>query len=90
MSPENGDRPGPGCGSQRAAHHLLHLRLGRAFLENPLFVVAVPYILGAVWLESRKALSPRQFRWRQGLYGLRAIYAILALIIIFTIVRNII
>ncbi|MCC8034887.1 MAG: DUF2752 domain-containing protein [Rikenellaceae bacterium] len=80
----------PGCGSQRAVHNLLHLRVGKAFIENPLFVVAIPYIYGAVYFESRKAPTPRLLRWRQRLYGLNAIYFILIVIVLFTTLRNII
>ena len=41
----------PGCGSQRAIHHLVHLQIGQAFRENALFVLAIPYILLGVYLE---------------------------------------
>src|SRR3954470_23248639 len=34
----------PGCGSLRAVHHLLHLRVGRAFTLNPLSTVALPFV----------------------------------------------
>lgn len=32
----------PGCGSQRAVHHLLHGRLAEALAHNALLVVAIP------------------------------------------------
>ncbi|HEY9561423.1 MAG TPA: DUF2752 domain-containing protein [Anseongella sp.] len=35
----------PGCGSQRAFHALLHLRLGDAFRFNPLALTATPFLL---------------------------------------------
>ncbi|MCU0451667.1 MAG: DUF2752 domain-containing protein, partial [Bernardetiaceae bacterium] len=35
----------PGCGSQRAIHHLLNLRVGKAFAANPLLVISLPYLL---------------------------------------------
>jgi hypothetical protein len=38
----------PGCGATRSLHALLHLDLAQAFAYNPLFVVALPYLLFAV------------------------------------------
>ena len=35
----------PGCGSQRAIHHLLNLDLPGAWRMNPLLVIALPYLL---------------------------------------------
>ena len=35
----------PGCGSQRAIHHLLNLHVGSAFAVNALMVLSIPYIL---------------------------------------------
>ena len=35
----------PGCGSQRALHALLHLRLADAFRFNPLAFTAVPFLV---------------------------------------------
>ncbi len=34
----------PGCGSQRAAHDLLHLRIGEAWEHNAAFVLALPVL----------------------------------------------
>ncbi len=78
----------PGCGSMRATHHLLNLRLGDAFAHNPLLVVlGVP--LGAlfaceqamsVFLGSRPVLIPRS--------GLLA-WISLAVLLLFAILRNI-
>jgi len=55
----------PGCGSQRAVHDLLHLRIGEAFAHNGLLVVAVP-LLALQWGYSRlnkvdKPLSARNW-----------------------------
>lgn len=35
----------PGCGSQRALHDLMHLRLGEAFGHNALLVLSIPALL---------------------------------------------
>lgn len=50
----------PLCGAQRAVHHLLHLRLGRAFASNPwlvaIAVYAVVYATGH-WRSKRALLT---------------------------------
>lgn len=35
----------PGCGSQRAFHHILHLEFKEAFRYNALFVLAIPFVI---------------------------------------------
>ena len=79
----------PGCGSQRAVHHLLHLDIKNAFLCNPLLVVAVPYLIFGVYMEyfGGKECLPKT---RKALYGKRAACIILVVIILFWIGRNII
>ena len=34
----------PGCGSQRALHDLLHLRIGEAAVHNALLVLSIPLL----------------------------------------------
>ncbi len=41
----------PGCGSSRALHHLLHLRLGQAWGYNPLMILAMPLVALLGYLE---------------------------------------
>ncbi|MFC4674216.1 DUF2752 domain-containing protein [Dysgonomonas termitidis] len=79
----------PGCGSQRAVHHLLHLRIKDAFTSNPLLVIAIPYILICIYLEyfGGKEKYPRVRQW---LYSKKAIYTVLLVIILFWIGRNLI
>ncbi|MEZ4740333.1 MAG: DUF2752 domain-containing protein [Flavobacteriales bacterium] len=38
----------PGCGSQRALHDLMHLRIAEAFWHNALLVASIP-LLGIHW-----------------------------------------
>lgn len=38
----------PGCGAQRAMHHLLHGRVSAAWTHNALLVIAIP-LLGLHW-----------------------------------------
>lgn len=79
----------PGCGSQRALHHLLHLRLLKAFLSNPLLIILIPYLVISLWFEyfGGKEKYPRA---RKILFGRNAIYIILAAIILFWIGRNVV
>lgn len=42
----------PGCGSQRAVHDLLHLRIREAFGHNALLVIALP-VLAVQWSVGR-------------------------------------
>ncbi|MGV8914209.1 MAG: DUF2752 domain-containing protein [Kaistella sp.] len=77
----------PGCGSQRAVHELLHLNFANAFKQNALLVFSIPYILiGLAFnLDSVKERFPKI---RKLLFGQRAIYVVLALVIAFFIFRN--
>ncbi|NDV94401.1 DUF2752 domain-containing protein [Dysgonomonas sp. 521] len=79
----------PGCGSQRAIHHLLHLQVKDAFVSNPLLVLAIPYILTGIFFEyfGGKERFPRL---RKILFGKTAIIIVLAVIIFFWIGRNIV
>ncbi len=75
----------PGCGGLRAVHHLLHGELGTALRFNPLFVVALPLVAWLLvrrwWRGSQAAPVPHrtQARWA---------WTILAVLIVFWIVRN--
>jgi hypothetical protein len=78
----------PGCGSQRALHHLLHFDFPGAFRENPLLVMAIPYILGA-FLFDYTSLSARYPKTRKVLYGFWAILIAFIIVITYWVVRNI-
>lgn len=79
----------PGCGSTRAAHHLLHGRVATAFDFNALTVVSLPFlayagVLGALRLAGRTPhrppLSQRLPAW--------AVWALLAAVLLFGVLRN--
>ena len=67
----------PGCGSQRAIHHLLNFELIAAFQANALVVLFLPYILLGVVFRNIKQYSPRLLRIRKMLFGFRAIIIVL-------------
>jgi hypothetical protein len=87
----------PGCGSQRAVHHLLHGRVAEAWSMNPLLVVMIPYLLlgvavGFFYYRYTRTANPR-YAWaawaRKNLYGATAAWVILAVVVLFTVFRNI-
>lgn len=76
----------PGCGSQRAVHALLHGDLQGAFSYNALFIIELPLLA----LLCYTALpSARSGRLRTFLLSQPFILTLLAVIILWTIVRNI-
>jgi hypothetical protein len=78
----------PGCGSQRAVHDLLHLRIRSAFRHNAFMLLALPYIFLGIYLEylGGKRRFPRIART---LYGATAAIVVLVVIVAFWILRNI-
>lgn len=78
----------PGCGSQRAIHHLLHLDVRNAFYSNPLLILAIPYIITGIYFEYFGGRE-KYPRIRRIIYGKRAIIIVLLVIVLFWIGRNI-
>ena len=76
----------PGCGALRALHDLTHLNLAGAWDMNPLTVLAIPLVAGywVAWVR-RRATG----RARQWLAPPWALQALLALVVVFTVARNI-
>lgn len=80
----------PGCGSQRAIHHLLNLDFPGAWRMNPLLVIALPYLLLGLILKPLSHRSARGTRLLNQLYGYRASVVALVVIVLFWIGRNIV
>lgn len=76
----------PGCGSQRALHALLHGRVADAAAFNPLLIAELPLIL---LLGAAPLLSPRLPRLYSVLASRTFILSLLAVILLWTVVRNI-
>ena len=79
----------PGCGSTRAAHHLLHGRVATAFDFNALVVVSIPFlmyagVLGALRLAGR---TPPRTPVCQRLPAW-TVWALLAAVLLFGVLRN--
>jgi len=76
----------PGCGGLRALHHLMHGEVATAFHYNPLLMILLPVLvlLGLRWLaRGGKTAGGNSFLCRPG-----AVVTLLAVTIIFTILRN--
>ena len=80
----------PGCGSQRALHYLLKGDIKQSFFQNPLLYVLVPYVGLGIYLHDDRLSSLEALKWRKYLYGYNAIWTLMIVIILFTVVRNII
>ncbi len=78
-----------GCGSQRALHDLMHLRFTSALSANPFAVLAIPYLLLGYIAEWKADSSLWWSRLRKSLFGLNAIWIILVMVVVFTVMRNI-
>lgn len=79
----------PGCGSQRAIHYLLHFQIIDALKMNFLVVLAVPYILFALYCEWMRRKNVKIERIYRLLYGSKASMTIAFLFISFMIIRNV-
>lgn len=78
----------PGCGSQRAVHHLLNFNILGALKENLLLVISIPYLILGFYIELTPNKTDRVIALRKKLFGLNAIYIILTVVILFWILRN--
>ncbi len=76
----------PGCGSQRALHALLHGDLPTAWGYNALFILEIPLLLllAVAWMLRRSHPSLHRILNSRSL-----ILSLLAIIILWTVVRNI-
>lgn len=79
----------PGCGSQRAIHDMLHLQLKQAFSHNALMFLLVPYIVLGVFMEffGGKTRFPKI---EKIFFGKWAAVAVLLIILIFWVGRNVV
>lgn len=77
----------PGCGTQRALHHLFHLELSSAFSENGLILFLLPYLLLGGYLAFFN--GNRQFPGlARLLFGKRAAIIVVSLILLYWVARN--
>lgn len=77
----------PGCGTQRALHALLCGEVKTAFMYNPLLVVSLPYLITILIVDS-KSIKEKHPKLHNLYLGEKAIWILLSVLIIYTIVRN--
>lgn len=75
----------PGCGALRATHALIHGDLERAWAANPLFVIALPLFIWAVYALLRLALAGRR---PTSPLPSRALWPAVLVLVTFTLARN--
>lgn len=78
----------PGCGSQRAVHHLLNLNIGSAIQANALLIFSIPYILLLFFAELLKYKSKFFTHLYKMLFSTKAIWTVLVIIIFWWFARN--
>jgi hypothetical protein len=74
----------PGCGSQRAVHHLLHLDVASAMRDNFLLVLSIPYLVAGFALQWTRQQPDLLRRW----YGYQAARVVFVVVMGFWVVRN--
>lgn len=79
----------PGCGSQRAIHSLLHFEILKAIESNILLVFSIPYLIIGGVLENSNIKFKNREAWRERLFGLKAIWILFTIILLFWVIRNI-
>lgn len=77
----------PGCGSQRAIYSLLNFDIKQALNANPLLVIALPYVLLGQLFEYSNFRFKNKAKWKNKLFGIKAIWLILIAIILFWLIR---
>jgi len=78
----------PGCGSQRALHHLLNFRIANALAANTLLVLSIPYIFLLFLADLLKTKRPFFARLHRTLHSTKAIWAVFAVVVLWWIGRN--
>ncbi len=77
----------PGCGSQRAIHHLLHLNVAEALKYNAFMVLAIPYISLGVYMEYFGG-KLRQPQLQKIFFGRWSALVVLIIIFAYWVLRN--
>ncbi|HKU76141.1 MAG TPA: DUF2752 domain-containing protein [Pyrinomonadaceae bacterium] len=76
----------PGCGSTRAMHQILHGHFVAAFMLNPLFLLAIPFLLYALFRYS--VVVMRGETPRRNTLPASYIYGLFVIVVSFWVFRN--
>lgn len=79
----------PGCGIQRATHHLLNGEFQLALVQNPLLFILTPYLLLGFYLQLVPQPNETEIKLRKILYSQKAIIILGIVTLLYTIIRNI-
>lgn len=77
----------PGCGSQRAIHHLFHFNISQAFSYNPLLVLTFPFILILIGVTLYNFIFDKKIRLKL-LYYPMFTKILLVTVVVYFILRN--
>ena len=77
----------PGCGSQRAIHHLLHLDFAKAFSQNALVMFLIPYIVLGIYFSFGG--GERFPHVEKILFGRSAAIVLFIIIVAYWVLRNV-
>ncbi len=78
----------PGCGTQRAVHELLNFNFGAALRQNPVVVLGMPYLVLGLGLSIVGAEGGTAGRLRERIFSTPALLVVLAILVVFGVVRN--
>ncbi|WP_442896948.1 DUF2752 domain-containing protein [Epilithonimonas sp.] len=76
-----------GCGVQRAFHELLHFRFLKAFCYNPLFVIAIPFVLLILVFKFTRAYT-KTSKFHRLMKSKLFFLVLLIIVLLFSLLRN--
>jgi len=79
----------PGCGGQRALHHLLHGELIQALRSNAVFIIGLPFLIYLYYVCVRVYIFNDRRYNSSFVFSSAFGYSILIILLIFFILRNI-
>lgn len=77
----------PGCGTQRAAHEILHGNIAQAFSLNALFTLSVPFAIYYCFIEIFNRIAKTNLK--NLTFNTRNLLTLLLMALVFMILRNI-
>jgi len=80
----------PGCGSQQAIHNLLNFQIIAAMKANLLLILAIPFAIVFFVIDNITNPSPAVLRLKNQFFQTKYIWAIVVVVMIFWIIRNLI
>lgn len=79
----------PGCGGQRAAHHLLNGELQLSFTQNPLLFIFTPYLLLGFYIQLIPQPTTKELQLKRIFYSQKAMTILGIISLLYAASRNI-